>query len=381
MSDIQGPIITDAPPEDLISRISVRLEHDLSRVRHRLSSLVEPPDKKVRSPLMYAVENTGRLFRPTLVLVSSYLVEREPNAGTSQDIIDAAAAVELLHIATLCHDDLIDDAATRRGIPTASVKYGNSIALLTGDYLLARCMQVAASLGNEHTLLVSETLAQACIGQILETSQLYDPVRSEADYLSAISGKTAYLMRTCTSLGAMQRGASREAQDALASFGHNLGMAFQIWDDVLDFSGRDGADKTGKEPAKDLINGVYTLPVIYVMGDLPGHLVQALGQPPLSVEQRQDILAILHELGAIDRAADLARRHIADAIQAVKAHPSFEARAPLVERCLLGLVGRLAPKHPALQMMATTPGAEGSADHDGRLMSGANVATASGADE
>lgn len=346
-------------PDDLISHIRERLEYDLSRVRQRMYSLAEPPHKKVRSPILYAVENTGRLFRPTLVLVSSYLVESEPGTATSQHVIDAAATVELLHVATLCHDDLIDDAATRRGLPTASVKYGHSIALLTGDYLLARCMQVAASLGSEHTVQVSETLAQACIGQILETSQVYDPVRSEADYLTAISGKTAYLMRTCTSLGALQCGASRGAQEALASFGHNLGMAFQIWDDILDFSGHDGTDKTGKEPAKDLVNGVYTLPVIYAMENLPEHLRRALGEPPLSVEHRHDILAILHESGAIERAADLARWHITSAIQTVKTHPSFEARAPLVERCLLDLIGRLAPKHPALATMVASPGSDG----------------------
>jgi heptaprenyl diphosphate synthase len=381
MNEIQGPIFTDARPDGLISHIRERLEHDLSRVRQRMRSLAEPPNKKVRSPILYGVENTGRLFRPTLVLVSSYLVEKEHNAETSQHVIDAAATVELLHIATLYHDDLIDDAATRRGLPTASVKYGNSIALLTGDYLLARCMQVAATLGNEHTLLVSETLAQACMGQILETSQIYDPVRSEADYLTAISGKTAYLMRTCTSLGALQCGASREAQDALASFGHDLGMAFQIWDDILDFSGHDGTDKTGKEPAQDLVNGVYTLPVIYAIQDLPEHLRSALGQPPLSVEHRRDILAVLHESGAIDRAADLARRHITNAIQTVKTHPSFEARAPLVERCLLDLVSRLAPKHPALQMLITGPDADGWAEHGDWAMSGTNLPTVSRTDE
>ena len=327
------------------SQVQEQLEGDLARVRERLRSLVASPSDKVREPIQYAVEQTGRLLRPTLVLLSSYLIADEPGVPTHRHIIDAATAVEILHVATLYHDDLIDAAQIRRGRPTANAKYGDEIALLTGDYLLARCMQVAGSLGAAQMALMAETLIDLCVGQMLETRQLFDPMRTEQDYLDAISGKTARLLRTSTTIGALQCGANKDVQSALASFGHNLGMAFQIWDDILDFCSTD----TGKETAKDLRNGVYTLPVIYAIKDSPDRVLAILHDQPLSAGQCQEIVSILHESGAIRRAAEVAQRHLTAAIRAVRTQPSFADRAPVFGRYLLDLVDRLTAKHPALQ--------------------------------
>lgn len=336
------------------AQVQLRLQEDLIRVRERLRSLVAPPHDRIHAPIMYAVEETGRLLRPTLVLLSSYLIE-EPGAVTHRRVIDAAAVVEILHIATLFHDDLIDEAQVRRGRPTANAKYGSAIALLTGDYLLARCMQAAASLGVSRMLPMAETLIDVCVGQMLESSQLYDPLRSEDDYLTSISGKTARLMRTATMLGALQSRASADAQSTLENFGHNLGMAFQIWDDILDVC----SNKTGKQVAKDLHNGVYTLPVIYAIQDSPDRLLPTLRERPLSTDRCQEVLFLMRESGAISRAAQLAHRHVADAIGAVESHPSFADRAPAVGRYLREMVDLLASQHPALQPPAAAPPAPG----------------------
>jgi heptaprenyl diphosphate synthase len=340
---------TDAPVERELIQLQEQLDGDLTQVRARLRSLAMPGSHKVHEPIMYAVEHVGRLFRPTLVLASSYLVQKQPGTATGQDVIDAATAVELLHIATLCHDDLIDDALVRRGIPTTKVKFGSDIALLTGDYLLACCMRTAASLGVPQMTVMSETLIQACVGQIQETSGLFDQLRTEQDYLSAISGKTAYLMRAATMMGAMQPGVSAEAQDVLANFGHNLGMAFQIWDDILDLYGKDTGKDTGKELGKDLLNGVYTLPILYAFEYLPDHLLKRLREKRSTPRELREMLSIITESGAIDRAAAVAQGYVVDAVQAVKTHPCFTDRARAVEDCLLGLIARLAPRHPALQ--------------------------------
>jgi heptaprenyl diphosphate synthase len=314
-------------------------------VRESLVSFTATPSKKIQEPIHYTATTTGRLFRPTLVLISSYLFDATPSAGTAKSVIDAAAAVELLHVATLCHDDLIDEAHTRRGMPTCNAKFGDSAAILVGDYFLACSMQIAAFLGTKQTALIAETLSQLCVGQTLETVQTFDTSRSEGDYLAAISGKTAWLMRTSTAIGALQCGADQASQDALASFGHNLGMAFQIWDDILDLMD-DG--NSGKTVGKDLANGVYTLPVIYCMKELPDHLVRALSRPAPSSVDVAETLSLVRNSGAIDRATDVAQRHIADAISAIRDTPCFEGRRRAVEQCLLDVVKRLAPKHPAV---------------------------------
>ncbi|CAL9647608.1 hypothetical protein SUDANB176_06520 [Streptomyces sp. enrichment culture] len=334
----------ESPPDDGLAQIQDRLRQDLALVAERLRSLVAPPHEKIRGPIMYAVQHTGRLLRPTLALLSSYLLDGEPDAAARRRVVDAAAAVEILHVATLYHDDLIDNARIRRGRPTANAEYGDALALLTGDYLLARCLQSAASLGPSRTACMTETLIDVCAGQMLESSQLFDPLRSEEDYLTTISGKTARLMRCATAMGALQCDASDDARAALESFGHHLGMAFQIWDDILDLSGPD----TGKQIAKDLHNGVYTLPVIYAVKDYPDRVLPALREQPLSAVRCREIVDLLHESGAIARAAEVARRHVADALRAVETHPGFTHRAPAVGRYLRGMVDLLSSRLPSL---------------------------------
>ncbi|MGO4422546.1 DUF6875 domain-containing protein, partial [Streptomyces sp. MCAF7] len=149
-------------------------------------------------------------------------------------------------------------------------------------------------------------------------------------------------------------------QDALESFGHNLGMAFQIWDDILDIC----SEETGKQVAKDLLNGVYTLPVIYAIEDFPDRLLPTLREQPLSADRCQEVLSLIHESGAISRAADVAQRHVTDALRAVESHPSFVHRAPIIGRYLRNLVDRLASQHPALLAQPDTAGTTKALIHD-----------------
>lgn len=336
MRDSHALIRAGAPADTGLARVQERLELDLARVRERLYALVTPNSSTIQAPIMYSVENTGRLLRPTLVLLSSYLLAGELEKETAAPVIDAAATVEILHTATLFHDDLIDEAEIRRGMPTANAKFGDDIALLTGDYLLARCMETAASLGVAQLSLMARTLVDLCVGQMLETTQLFDPARSEADYLASISGKTARLMQAATVLGALQCDATDADRELLGSFGHNLGMAFQIWDDVLDFQNTD----TGKETAKDLRNGVYSLPLIYTIKEFPDRLPPLLSQQPLTSDRCQEVLALMAECAALERATDVALRHVATAMETMTG--SFRDRAPVVVRYLVDLVGRLA---------------------------------------
>jgi heptaprenyl diphosphate synthase len=346
MNNTQALITADPPLDADLAQVQYQLEEDLARVRDRLRVLVATPNPRVREPIMYSVEDTGRLLRPTLALISSYLVAGDWGIPTKPDVIDAATNVEILHVATLFHDDMIDEAPIRRGRPTANIKYGEPIALLTGDYLLAKCMRIAAELGTAQLKLMADTLNDLCIGQMMETSQLYDAKRSDHEYLTAIAGKTASLMKAAAMIGALQAGADTAAQQALATFGHNLGMAFQIWDDILDLC----STGTGKATDKDLLNGVYTLPLIFAAVDRPEQVHGILDDAAtLSLEQCDQILAIMHETGSLNRAAEVARRHVETAFAAIERHPTFAGRAPVVGRYLIELVGKLTARHPALE--------------------------------
>ncbi|WP_157846282.1 polyprenyl synthetase family protein [Streptomyces anulatus] len=343
------------PNREDLSRVQGRLQEDLARVRESLRSLVIPSQGRISEPIRYAVEKPGRMLRPTLVLLSSYLLEDLPegvrDTVAQQRVIEAAAVVETLHIATLCHDDLIDGATLRRGRPSTNAVYGDALALLAGDYLLARCMQVAASLDVTRVQVMADTLIDVCVGQMLESSQLHDAQRTEEDYLAAVSGKTARLLRTAAGMGALRSEASDDARAALERFGHHLGMAFQIWDDILDIC----SEETGKQQAKDIMNGVYTLPVIYAVKDVPDLVLPLLRDLPISDEQCRRIVAVVRECGAIDRAAELAQRHISDALHAVETHPATMRRAPVVRQCLRDLIDVFATQHPALHVLPTAP--------------------------
>ncbi|MFF7587949.1 polyprenyl synthetase family protein [Kitasatospora purpeofusca] len=330
------------------------LRKDLVRVREALQSLVAQPHSRIEEPIAYAVEHSGRLLRPTLVLLSSYLLAEEPGRRTHRRVIEGAAVVETLHIATLHHDDVIDSAQVRRGRPSINAKYGTATALLTGDYLLARCMQGAAALGRSHLLAMAQTLADMCVGQMLESSRLHDPFRTEPEYYAAVSGKTARLLRTAASMGVLGGKSDKGAQAALESFGNDLGMAFQIWDDILDIC----STETGKEPAKDILNGVYTLPVIYAVQDSPDVVLPLLSAQPLSADRCRAVVEAVHASGAIARAAEVAQRYTANALLAVESHPATAAHAPLVRRCLRDLVGTFASRHPALGALRDATGPE-----------------------
>ena len=172
-------------------------------------------------------------------------------------------AVELVHLGSLYHDDVIDEAETRRGVPSVNARWSNIVAILAGDYLLARASALAASLGAPVAALLAETIGELCRGQVLELQHLFDVDRTEEIYFSAIGGKTAALFATACRIGGMVAEVDGPTLDALTEFGHHLGVCFQIVDDVLDVTGSDAS--LGKPAGNDLIEGVYTLPVILAL--------------------------------------------------------------------------------------------------------------------
>ncbi|MEV6472319.1 polyprenyl synthetase family protein [Streptomyces sp. NPDC051657] len=203
----------------------------------------------------HLVRAGGKRFRPLLVMLASQF--GDPDAP---GVVPAAVVVELTHLATLYHDDVMDEADVRRGVPSANTRWGNSVAVLTGDFLFARASHILADLGPEAVRIQAEAFERLVTGQILETAGPRDGRDPVDHYLDVLSGKTGSLVAVSGRFGAMMSGADERTVDVLTQYGERLGIAFQLADDVLDIAS--DSHESGKTPGTDLREGIPTLPVL-----------------------------------------------------------------------------------------------------------------------
>jgi heptaprenyl diphosphate synthase len=301
-------------------------------VRRRLDEVEAALQKAAESDVPLVSEAGGHLiaaggkrFRPLLVLLGGHFGEaRDPR------LIPGAVAIELTHLATLYHDDVIDEADRRRGIASVNARWDNTVAILTGDFLFARASEIASDLGTDVTRLLAWTIARVAEGQIREAEGLGRLENDEAFYMDVIKRKTAALIATSCRLGGMLSGSAPEVVDGLERYGWALGLAFQLSDDIMDVT----ADRStlGKEPGVDLKEGVYTLPVIYALreSNRRDELRGLLADGPPDGERLGGALQIIRDDGALDSArwavTEQARRALAEA----EAHPSGPARDALI---------------------------------------------------
>jgi heptaprenyl diphosphate synthase len=256
----------------------------------------------------------GKRLRPSLTLAAAGAGSR----AASADDLEGAAAVELVHLASLYHDDVMDEALIRRNVQSVNARWGNLVAIVAGDFLLARSAEMAASLGTEIAGLLANTLGRLCQGQITEVRTAFSTERSVEDYLRTIEGKTAALMSTACRIGALTGGVARFEVEALSAYGRCFGMLFQLRDDILDVVATD--EELGKPAGQDLAEGIYTLPVLLALAD-PGvgpELRPLLGQR-LDQPERDKARAIVAASGAIDRTVAAGRRYVDDALAATGA--------------------------------------------------------------
>jgi len=256
----------------------------------------------------------GKRLRPTLTLASA----ATGGASAEQDVLDGGVAVELVHLGSLYHDDVIDQADTRRSVESVNARWGNLVAIVAGDFLLARASEIAARLGSEVAALLAATIGRLCEGQVLELKAAFDTTRAEDAYFASIAGKTAALMAACCRIGALVARLPPQQVEALTAFGQAFGMVFQIRDDVLDVVAEE--EELGKPAGQDLVEGVYTLPVIRALADPtagPG-LRDLLGRP-LTPEERDRARELVRETGAAEAAIAEARRFAAQAAGALGA--------------------------------------------------------------
>jgi geranylgeranyl pyrophosphate synthase len=242
-----------------------RLTADLADCVH----LVTDAAASCPAPLVHALTRIvagGKRLRPLLTLAAAHSAKRFGAAQRSR-AVRAAAVVELLHQASLVHDDVFDDSPLRHGAVTLNAEFGLNQAVLAGDCLLARALQLGCEIGSAEGALAAKAFLQMCQGQAEEWAQLFDPGRREQDYFDVIAGKTGALFSAACRFGAMAGGLSNESTEVLATFGMRLGIAFQLLDDVLDFAA--STEAVGKPVGHDVVEGVYTLPLIRTLREHP----------------------------------------------------------------------------------------------------------------
>ena len=258
----------------------------------------------------------GKRLRPALAIASAAALGG--TAPVSDDVIQGGTAVELVHMGSLYHDDVMDEADSRRGVESVNHRWGNLVAILAGDYLLARASEIAASLGTEVAGLLAATIGRLCDGQVSELRTLFSAERSEIDYFRCVTEKTASLMAAACRIGGIVVGGERRDIEAITEVGTLFGVVFQIADDVLDVIGTD--EQLGKPAGHDIEEGVYSLPLLRALATPDGgpELKPLLGGAVTPAE-RDKARAIVRGCGGVDSAVATGRDY-ADRAAAAAAH-------------------------------------------------------------
>ena len=311
---------TSAPPGfDLPA-----LTEGLRRVESELTEAVTCEHPFVSHVAAHLQRAGGKRIRPALVILSATF-----GRGTDQQVVRAAAAVELIHLGSLYHDDVIDEADVRRGVSSVNARWGNVVAILGGDLLLGRASELSSLLGEEASNLLARTLSALVEGEMLELSRAY---RLDADidgYRRVVELKTASLLSASCRVGSLVAGADRAHVDSLTAFGKEMGVAFQLADDVLDLVG--DASDLGKPVGTDLSEGLYTHPVLVGLSSRRAtELREILADRP-GADAVPAVREILESVGALDDALTMARSHLSAARAALAELPAGPVTKALEE--------------------------------------------------
>ncbi len=288
----------------------------LDRVESRLFEVTKSENRFVTEIAQHLLGAGGKRYRPLLAQVAGELGDERDAA------VEAGVAVELVHVGSLYHDDVIDEAETRRTAASVNANWSNTIAILAGDFLLARASETAAPLGEEAVVLLAQTYATLCEGQVLEL-QYNDSLHHGADvYYRVIGGKSASLIRTSARLGALAARAPRAAIEAVSDWAWEIGLVFQITDDVLDLVATD--DFLGKQTGSDIAEGTFTLPVLHALAGPEGDELRELlaGGHPYDEVTVQRTIELTVAGGYVDAVLTEAEERLRRAGKAVERLPS-----------------------------------------------------------
>lgn len=316
--------------EELVSAtgsLNESLSELMESVETRLQEAVRSPEPDVDELTRHLAAAGGKRLRPALCLLTSFL---GPNPG-NEDAEVSAAVVELTHLATLYHDDVMDEAPMRRGVPSAQQLAGNSAAILAGDVLFAKASSLVAGLGPEAVRLHAVTFERLCFGQLRETLGAPENVSARDNYINVLADKTGSLIAASARYGVNSSGGSPEIAEAVAEFGEKVGVAFQLADDVIDIMS-DG-DVTGKTPGTDLREGVETMPILILKERAAAGTIDEAGQQILDLlagdvgdEAVEKSVSLLREHQVMEEVRDLARTWSDEAVASLDAIPEGEVR-------------------------------------------------------
>lgn len=302
----------------------------LDTVRARMKAVVRSERFPLSGEVERLIDANGKMLRPALLMMAGSF------GRSAKDLTDLAAAIELLHIATLIHDDVIDDAELRRGVPTIHAVHGVKEAVLSGDWLFSRCFRLAAeSSSPANATLLAGLVGAICSEEIHQDLERYTWPVGVRNYLRKIAGKTAAMFSLALRAGAVESKASPKVIAALTRIGYDVGMAFQVMDDVLDYEAEGGAMR--KPVAKDVREGLCTLPLILALRKDRGGLRALLGPGKLDGAQADRVVAAVRDSGSIAEARGFATRYTERASAELARLPKGRARDELgstVERLL-----------------------------------------------
>ncbi|WP_372451608.1 polyprenyl synthetase family protein [Glycomyces salinus] len=303
-----------------------RIRESLEAVEERLLKAVDTDQPLLRQSGSHLINAGGKRFRPMLTLACSHL--GDPGRP---GILESAVALELTHLATLYHDDVMDEAAVRRGAASANARWDNSVAILTGDYLFSQAAQIMAELGPEAVRAQALTFARLVRGQINETMPRPEGIDAVEWHLEILSEKTGSLIATCAKFGAWFAGAEAATIAVAEEFGEVIGVAFQLSDDIIDIA----SDQSGKTPGTDLLEGVPTLPVLYALAgtDPAEAALRDLVAGPVPEDRLDEALRLLRASSALDEARATLDQYRKRARNLAASLPEGPARGALLDVC------------------------------------------------
>ena len=314
---------------DLAPEIEQDLARRLDLVEKLLFAHVEGEYPFVNETSRHLIVAGGKRLRPVLTLLAA-------NYGSTgeRQVIEAAVVCELTHLATLYHDDVMDEAPLRRGVESANERWGNAVAILTGDYLFAKASDLLADLGPEAVRLQARTFERLVIGQIMETQGPQDGTDPIEHYISVIADKTGSLFGTSIRFGALLSGASSQVVEALTTFGEEIGIAFQLADDVIDIASQ--TNESGKTPGTDLREGVPTLVTLLVQkANRPEDqkLIASLAAPISDENEVAEVLAALRAHPALEEARTIALQYAENSRKLLSVLPVNQTTSAFLTLC------------------------------------------------
>jgi len=297
---------------------------DMKKVEDLMRSHIKGDYPLVVETSRHLVEAGGKRLRPLLTLISAQFGD-----PTNYDIIKAAVCCELTHLATLYHDDVMDDAVLRRGVISANKKWNNAVAILTGDYLFSKVSDMLADIGPEAVKLQAKTFERLVIGQIKETQGKSEGLSQIDHYMKVVADKTGSLIATSARFGALLSGASPNVVEVLTKFGEKIGVAFQVADDLLDIASDETA--SGKTPGTDLKEGIPTLVTLFVMAEndpADKDLINKLNKP-ISDDDLPNVISELRKHKALKKVQEYLSKVATEANELLVDLPAGAAKEAL----------------------------------------------------